>query len=354
MPENQHRTYPTTEEEKPQYKRSAYIRHIQMANGKKHLLVEGRSDKKIFKLLIDELRLNEVADKIIVDSAEDLTKEDLIDITGQGDIAENYQKVEKICQSIANKDYKDNLVGFTDRNFRGFDTNGMIKDLIESHQVDGRLVWSRGHSIENYFFHPVLLRKYFRGLLFIEDIQEVLSRFDKFIDSAFCLACVLSLVARDLKTIQDLPKHIEAKFLSIKNSKISIVQDYNSEDAWLNRLKYNNKIDVSKICESYQYWDEIVEKTNGQHPEILRWLCHGHIGVKVIWEFFQWCLNEENKKETGKSLKRLPQFPLEEFPYHVANLWAITIKNQEMNCEYPTIVLRLLDLSLPDFIDRIQ
>jgi len=51
-------------------------------------------------------------------------------------------------------------IGFVERELRYFDLEDCIHDLIGDHKAVNHLVWSRGHSIENYFFEQYFANCY--------------------------------------------------------------------------------------------------------------------------------------------------------------------------------------------------
>jgi hypothetical protein len=126
----------------------AEFRNFLMMSHDKHLLVEGIDDKIAFKLLFEELSGKH---DIKIDTAERL-------INFERPLG-NREKVEEICRTVTGRSFADKLVGFVDREFREFEWDNDIRDNLGQHKVDGRLVWSRGHSIENYFFDFIILRE---------------------------------------------------------------------------------------------------------------------------------------------------------------------------------------------------
>lgn len=94
--------------------------------------------------------------KILVDSAEHLIKGNQ-----SSDFSNNRQKVEAIAHSICQKNYASGFVGFVDRELYKFqwdcESNLELQDVLNSHEVVQRLVFSRGHSIENYVFDLSIL-----------------------------------------------------------------------------------------------------------------------------------------------------------------------------------------------------
>src|SRR5262249_33609637 len=84
------------------------------------------------------------------------------------------------------------LGALVDREFRGFDLAPAIKDTIAAHKSVGRLlVWTRGHSIENYFFRADAARAFLRYQFSHLTIPE--AEFDRLFPLFLQWAAALSL-----------------------------------------------------------------------------------------------------------------------------------------------------------------
>ena len=139
------------------YNPAAYRIYLQLSE-KKHVLVEGKSEKIAFRNLKYELDID--IDELEIDSAEYLIEFE--DSEGHPQKLGNREKVEEISkivvaesQNLENngrEPYADKFIGFVDREYREFQVSNSIQDLLNCHRVSDRLVWSRGHSIENYLF----------------------------------------------------------------------------------------------------------------------------------------------------------------------------------------------------------
>lgn len=73
------------------------------------------------------------------------------------------ERVEYVCAKALNTPEARKLVGFVDREFREFEQGDTLRDLLDGHQTVGRVVWSRGHSIENYNLDGYILRQSLRN-----------------------------------------------------------------------------------------------------------------------------------------------------------------------------------------------
>ena len=245
------------------------------------LLVEGSSDKQVFQCLIDEARAcgKTCATHIDIDTAESLA-------SPAGKSLGNREKVEQICHELEREDISEKIVGFVDREFRDFDLSPRIRDRVNGHHVSGRLVWSRGHSVENYFFTFQTIRQALRAVAVTDGFDIALSRFEMLFDSGLIAACALSLAALDTGKLSVAESAIKPDLLEIRDD-YATVSVQHLEDALSRRGV--DAISATKIRERYRYWSDTLAATS---PQVLRWLCHGHIGLKVLWSIFALCVRD--------------------------------------------------------------
>ncbi|RCJ31799.1 hypothetical protein A6769_29945 [Nostoc punctiforme NIES-2108] len=320
------------------YPPSAYRNLIKMSDNKR-LLVEGKEDKHLFRLLLDELYMNKKQEyariKIDIDSAEKLVS--VPNATG------NRQKVEILCQSIKNEAYKHKLVGFVDREFREFNISNNIYDNLNIHKVEDQLVWSRGHSIENYFFDFSILRDPLRDLSATEWFNESLTLFEKRIISTIRLACCISLVGKELGKLNLLKDSIDWKVVTITPSNIELLVKKWEECLINKKLKYE---EVQKIITLYQYWQPIIENADFQ---VVRWICHGHIGVAVIWAVYSRCVyhicSKLGSDKPESEVAKVQGIKEGNRTHACASWWARKAMGNQ--CDYPIEVLKLLGFDLP-------
>lgn len=284
-----------------------------------HLLVEGKTDKILFERLFDEIfyqtnqRLSR--DDIFIDSAELLTGFSKFKAR-----LGNRERVELIYQKLKNESCASKLVGFVDREFREFDISEIIQDKLSEHNIQGRLVWSRGHSIENYFFDISILRDTLRILSFTEWLNDALKAFENIIFSTIRLACAISLAAKDSKYIKAVQNSIDWQIVEIHDLNVSLrIDDW--KQSLLKNQKFSDEI-VKEIVERYIYSHSIIETTDFS---VVRWICHGHIGINTIWAVYIRCVYEVCLKKFQVDLAQTSQ--------DSANLEEIRVKaaRQEAN-----------------------
>ena len=130
---------------KPKYSLKGYLKKIQMACTK-ILLVEGEEDRIAINSLLYEYSLkNESKHNVVIDLSE-IVSDDKLYALGEREKIEKIYDVASVGLSSTNKFYV-----FVDREYRNFDTN-TISDNLPTHFIEGNLFWTRGHSIQNYFF----------------------------------------------------------------------------------------------------------------------------------------------------------------------------------------------------------
>jgi hypothetical protein len=292
-------------------------------------LVEGRSDKRIFEYLRHDLGLTD--QDFDIDTAEDLIQSD--------GILGNREKVEELCCGVVPPtqgvladgaaSYLDKLVGFVDREFREFDLVPVLRDGLNTHKEFPRLVWSRGHSIENYFFDYAKLRDAFM-VLSSATSHEALRQFSELFDSTLCLACALGLVGQELNMLGKIRASVDSRVVRVTNSSVCIDQT-----AWLSLLEKNYGINASSssvLLEKLRVWTERVEASQKQ---VVRWACDGHLGFSLLWIVYDLCLCRAGQSTPIQAEERVKC-------NLCARLWAMNIKRPQSKEEYPLSVFTLM------------
>lgn len=341
---------------RPQYSLDAYKRVLeyQSKNKKIRLLVEGDDDRKIFRLLISKVSDGKDDPKkfrqsIAIDVAEYLIKIER-PISEENHLTDKIgerEKVEIACRIIGKGKYANQLIGFVDREFREFQLGHSLKDLINDHRIENRLVWSRGHSIENYFFDRLMMKDLLRTQLDQDWFQDALDYIDKFFDSAILYACAISLAVRDTsieerieKFTQKVDCSIDHKLFILNSSELEL--RYNEwEERLQERLKFSPQVTM-KIVRRTKDWTNRLRQVDS---DIHRWLCRGHTGFKLICALLDFCVLQADPDSKGprnrlgnsnlKNSKRLN---------HFANNWIE--KAISNDCIHPFQELESLGLKL--------
>ncbi|MBE9200801.1 MULTISPECIES: DUF4435 domain-containing protein [unclassified Nodularia (in: cyanobacteria)] len=337
-----------------------YRRVIGKFSNSKRLIVEGKTDKCFLTILLDEFSQSTVQlskqKPVVIDDLDTLIKNDdsiksfTVKVTG------NRQKIERIHKNVKNLPKYDNLVFFVDREFRYFTMfiDGNIKDRLKKHKVNGSLIWSRGHSIENYLFDFTVLRQPLRRLTDIEIFEDVINTFENIFYLVIVLATAISMTFKECEKIQELENTIDWEIIEVNFLEVNL-----KLDEWKKRMCERKGLCsemAEHIISTYKNWHNKI-KTDNLDIDILRWLCHGHIGIKVILEAYRSCivycasikieenvLNQKNySQKIIKELTKKIQISKEKYIWEeFANWWADKAVRNE--CFYPIELLEKLGL----------
>jgi hypothetical protein len=261
-----------------QFNVNEYKTMIRMS-GRRHLLVEGRGDKRLFKQLLLGFQYDK--NSIEIDSAEELIGFD--ERTG------NREKVEAACREIQKTSAHKMLVGFVDREFRDFDYAGSLVDRCPRHNNSDGIIWTRGHSIENYYFDIDLLNGTLGNFAKTIHFDEVLDLFSLHFEQTIRIACALSLASRDTRTLSILKERGRIEWDMFGFDRKNLTFDV---ERWRNNLLSSPKMNderVTKVLKQYDFW---LGKTTQSDFETVRWMCHGHIGQSCLFSVFGACIFE--------------------------------------------------------------
>lgn len=313
-------------------------RNLLRMSQRSHLLVEGQSDKRLFALLLNEFATGAPAQGprhgIDIDSAEDLV--------GFQDGLGNRQKVEEICASVENAPYAERFVGFVDREFRGFEIGSTLGDDVGAHRVLGRLVWSRGHSAENYFFDFATLRDPLRDFSVTEHFDGALDRLETVLEATIRLACAASLAGRECNLLWVVPK-VDWQIVEVSPPAVSL-----AVAAWQESLVQRQNLTSSQADElavRVEAWHRVT--STSAYP-VVRWMCHGHAGLAFTWAVYTRCVfdvcDDPDARAREAQAKRVLKAEESVRFNACASRWARRALGNE--CDYPMEVLELLGVGV--------
>ena len=278
------------------YSLAGYCNKLRMTRNRV-LLVEGPTDKRVFEQLIDKVLSHDsqIDPPVEIDTAESIKSPD-------GRSCGNGAKIELLCAWLEREDIGNKLVGFVDREFRNFCLrgDGPVHDELGDHLVQGRLVWSRGHSIENYCFDFRILKEALTIFSCSDETQRAIEMFECIFEPSIRLACAAGLAGNDTGFMNLVRCSIDWEIIRIAGKTVDI-----EVDEWKTRLMRRQKTteDISsRIIDRYLYWQRRVDLSN---QETTRWLCDGHLGHRVIWAVYARCVYEicgQNRKEASRVL----------------------------------------------------
>lgn len=261
-----------------------YIAEIEFTK-QKRILVEGWTDKIAISKLIGQYTDPSNGDKTIslnveIDTAERIKHDGVL---------LNSQKLKNVIMALDSRYHETRVVGFIDREFDGFVLEPDIDDISRSHQTTESLVWSRGHSLENYFFDLRVIRRSVFALS-TTDQSQVLNLFEDKVSYVLQIACAITLSALELGRQHNIPKIFARISKSLRDSELKISEagvelELSSWQSSLTHVLNSSEL-VSSIEEIYKQNLIRVQATDG---EIVRWLCHGHIGMYLVAKFYNTC-----------------------------------------------------------------
>jgi hypothetical protein len=222
-----------------------YQKYVAFDSQSKHLLVEGRDDKRLFLVLLAAHFDIETRNRIWIDCAQDLVDFD--------QVYENRDKVEQICWEIQLEPYAENFAGFVDREFREFEFLPCFQDNLKCHRVSGRLVWSRGHSVENYFLDYSCVEDILVSHLpdISNQMADLLRRLlgEQF-ETLVRIACAISLTGKETHRLRQIRESINAQILKMAESRVTI-----DPDSWKRSLAAKGiaSDDTEILVEKFHY-----------------------------------------------------------------------------------------------------
>lgn len=303
-----------------------YSKLLQMSS-KRRVLVEGRDDYYLILALFDEFLGVEWRDKydIEIDKAEN-------SIRASG----NRQAIESVVNLVAKTVLREKLVGFVDREFRNFNWgDGKVIDQLKSHYIDGRLLWTRGHSAENYFLDEAILRVPFRDVSG-EIFQKAYDIFRINLDSYLQIASKLSLTALSLNLLKRIRASLGWDIFG-ENADLDIEQ-------WkvhLSTIGFNLH-EIEKIVSVYSDIEVIIDSTD---MDTVRWFCDGHLSFFLLWCSFAKCayIATDSINDKRAIAHRVLKYGDETRFNSCASAWAKSSKAN--SCEYPRDLFDMLSLS---------
>jgi len=253
------------------------------------LLVEGKNDKKTIDRLYSFVCSVEPGDAgpLVVDSTEVIKEPG-----GHG----ARQIVEMAYARAAAEGLS--LGALVDREYREFDLRPDLVDRLVGHHTEAAaLFWTRGHSIENYFFveHAVLA---FLTLQF-SHVVNAASRaaLSSTLPSVLTWCCAISLAARELAVIGRCeglvgPDHWFGNPPTLSFDVSALTAGLQSRGA---------SVDAEKFDRLVQEYLAIAGRVDG--PTI-RWAIHGNIGQDMLWAgvariIQPWCRGAEDHEQIG-------------------------------------------------------
>ncbi len=237
---------------------------------KRTLLTECRTDKTFSSRMLLELQqLGRLSSSIVIDTVE-LIKSD-----------PETRGNRVLVETIHNKAVDENIsiTSLVDREYRYFNLED-FSDTLEGHNsTPTHLYWTRGHSLENYFFKPDFFINFiklkFSENLLNDSLKSIFNHFSSILRWATAISLILNR------------HNLLSKSEGIANYRMwSLV----GKDVMFNHSLFTNDLttrgvtaDLGKTISIQIDSLEKIFTENNTSQELLQWLCHGHLGWSLLW-----------------------------------------------------------------------
>jgi len=235
------------------------------------LLVEGATDKRAMFRALRKLETDGriASDSVYVDSAH------LIDVSEA--CVGNRERVEVVHAAARAAGYA--VFALTDREFRDFATSPVIKDERPSHRQVGSVFWTRGHSIENYFFEPSYAASHLLYRHSDAVSPAMLQAIDRYWKQLLCNAAALSIAARDNCFLKKLRGALTTEaWILVSPGFIGL-----SADALEKAITLRGEACVAAGAFASSFRDALAAMEACPDAECARWIAHGHLADEVLW-----------------------------------------------------------------------
>ena len=244
-----------------------------------YILLEGSDDKSFFDRLLDTARgslgyQDGSRYTVAIETAERVKSDGL----PEG----NRQKVEKVSGLVSGTSFRERFVGFVDRESRKFRVGNTIVDSLRTQRELDRLIWSRGHSIENYLFDFQVFRVPLRDSSLNGEIAaKALEWLEQTFQEILGVACALGNAGIEMDMLDIVRGTIHFDPIMPPNS--MTLWDVG---IWKKGIVQHSPLDAQQsdaLASSFEQWLDVV-KASG--PSDVRWACDGHMGIRLIWEAY--------------------------------------------------------------------
>ena len=254
--------------------------------GRSTLLTEGMDDRTFFRCLAQELNI-----KPRIDVASDIHDQQ---------VTNNREKVQQIARLIATANPYLDFIGFADREFDSFSIGNQEIREENVRRRYGKLIWSHGHSVENYFFEYQMMEDQLRRYYNYSDpygyAVDALSSMEEYFPSIIRIGSAVSWAAKEKgfirATTQALGGPLEDSILAPRDWRIvkyedgSVRVDY---DVLRTHIKLAGIQDpqLRKVDAEIEDFTDAIRNcylpvmSQSDISSVQR-LCHGHVGMAFI------------------------------------------------------------------------
>jgi hypothetical protein len=154
------------------------------------------------------------------------------------------------------------------------------------HRVVGRLVWSRGHSFESYLFEPDLFGQVLEDLT-PRGVGRAARRTRALFQQCLHLACSIGLAGQKLGLATRISRTINWRCVIVSDDAVAL-----DMGVWRGELCAKHRMNEAVADALVRATDSARRVVSQADSDAVRWACHGHIGMAVIWAAFARCAFE--------------------------------------------------------------
>ena len=299
---------------------SEFVNSIRMSKSP-YIMLEGSQDRNFFDILRQTIQGapahgSKYSDNVAIATAEEV-KSDL-------QIEGNRRKVEIVSKLVAQTSFRERFVGFVDREFRKFYVSTQITDALRTQRQLERLVWSRGHSIENYLLDFEVLRNPLfdsseNGQIAGIALQHLERNFPEILN----VACALGLAGAEAGLLEIVRRTVH--FGPVMPPEAPVLWNVGE---WKKSLLDNSHLSSQDSDQLIEQFESCLRTCKASTPSDVRWACDGHLGIRFVWAAYAkyiYCAsqaapgigpNAANQRNTVTSITANVRFN------HLARSWA--------------------------------
>lgn len=253
------------------YSLGGYLAALRI-RGNKNLLLEGPTDLKIVARVVAEMVNRGEVDLhgITIDT---------VDIINDPEIPPGNRAAVEYVYNLAEAERLP-IAAVVDREYRKFVVNDVeIRDDLSSHFQQNDLYWTRGHSIENYFFDS----GYFEAYLRMKHPESIPHLCYAVIQSEFPTlmrgAAAASLAAMRCSVVERCGGICSLSMWEVTTPN----QLCFTIDELLDALESRgvDQTVLSTFSELFQEYDKQLSSVTDVY--LTRWISHGHVGWSFVW-----------------------------------------------------------------------
>ncbi|WP_437997198.1 DUF4435 domain-containing protein [Sorangium sp. So ce185] len=252
------------------YSLSGYISVLETRTSST-LIVEGINDKKIVAGLIRRFETLGIlrARKLVVDTAEM--------ISGSTGVCGNRAIVETVHAQATRLGI--DLFAFVDREFREFVFGPPVIDAVGGHYVAApNLIWTRGHSAENYAFHRATVEAFLSRIVPEHVDSEMSDRAVAAVPSIMRWLAALSISLARGHVVTRCNKMLSMASWEVDTSGCLALNVNAVRAQMVARCVSGTEADV--IVNDVQIFERDMQQNA---TDVSRWVSHGHVGSDGLW-----------------------------------------------------------------------